>query len=102
MKTQIFLFFVIIVLNSCKFSNNNHEIVAKQDVLATIDSSPILSDTVDNLIKQELYDELNRIYLIRKVTLEKLIEEKVLKYEALKRHITLKALKDSLYENKIT
>lgn len=102
MKIQLCLIYLLIFLTSCKLSTRNNEKIEKHNILATVDSYPILSDSVNNLIKQELYDELNRIYIVRKVTLEKLIKEKLLQLEALKRHITLEELKNSLYKNKMT
>lgn len=103
MKGQfIFAFISILFIISCKPINKNIEVDSTQNIFASIDSIPIPSDSIDNLIRQELYDELSRIYLIRKVTLDQAIKDRILQLEAKKRHVTIEELKNSLYENKIT
>ena len=69
--------------------------------MASIDSVPINYDEVDNLIRQELYDQLSRIYLIRKVTLDEVIKDKILQLEAKKAHTTVEELKNALFRNKV-
>ncbi len=98
----IFLFITILFFTSCKPYNRNHVTDANQNILASIDSIPIVYDEVDNLIKQELYDQLSRIYLIRKVTLNEVIKDKILQLEAQKSNSTVEELKNKLYKNKIT
>ncbi len=71
------------------------------DTIADIDSLEIKTEDVDKLIQQELYDELSRIYLIRKVALDQVINEKVLLLEAGKRNVSLRELKDQVYGHKI-
>lgn len=103
MKLPIaFLFTSVLLFTSCKSYNKNNITDANQNNLAYIDSIPIAYDEVDNLIKQELYDQLSRIHLIRKVTLDQVIKDKILLIEAQKLNTTVAELKSSLYKNKVT
>lgn len=97
----LFLSIIVLFFASCKSYNKEHVTDAKQNIVAAIDSIPINYDEVDNLIRQELYDQLSRIYLIRKVTLDEVIKDKVLQLEAKKIHTSVEELKNSLYRNKI-
>lgn len=97
----IFIFITILFLTSCKSYNKDKVQDVNKNILAIIDSVPIGYDEADNLIKQELYDELSRIYLIRKVTLEQVIKDKILQLEAKKLNSTVEELKSSLYKNKV-
>lgn len=89
-------------LTSCNFYKKKNTVSEKSNQIASIDSIPINFDEVDNLCRQELFDQLSRIHLIRKVTLEQVIKDKVLQLEANKLNITVEQLTDSLYKNKIT
>ncbi len=99
--TQI-LFITTLFLFACNSYHKNQIQDVSQNIIASIDSIPILIDSIDNLVKQELYDELSRIYLIRKVTLEQVIKDKILQLEANKFNITVEELKNSLFKNRIT
>lgn len=102
MKTHfIFLFFIVLFFTSCKSHSRKNTFDANQNIIATIDSNPILYDSVDNLLKQELYDELSRIYLVRKITLEQVIKDKILQLEAKKLNCSVEELKGSLYKKKV-
>jgi protein-disulfide isomerase len=89
-------------MTSCYFNNNKNTVSEKSNQIAFIDSIPINYDEVDNLCRQELFDELSRIHLIRKITLEEIIKDKILQLEANKLNITVEQLKNSLNKNKIT
>lgn len=103
MKTPfLILFITALFLFSCNSYHKNQIQDVTQNNIASIDSIPILCDSIDNLIKQELYDELSRIFLIRKVTLEQVIKDKILQLEARKLNCTVEELKSSLYKNRIT
>ena len=103
MRTSLlFIFLFIISITSCNFDIRKNSVSEKSNQIASIDSIPINYDEVDNLIKQELYDQLSRIHLIRKVTLDQVIKDKVLQLEANKTNITVEQLTNSLYKNKIT
>lgn len=91
------IFFCVLSCNRVKIHDNEK----KNESMAHIDSIPVTYEEVDELIKQELYDELSRIYLIRKVALDQVIKEKILLLEAQKRNITFETLKEQVYFNKI-
>lgn len=101
-RAFIFLFITVLFFTSCRPFNKNRITDANQNILASIDSIPIGYEEVDNLTKQELYDQLSRIYLIRKITLDQVIKDKILQLEAEKLNITTEELKNKLYKNKIT
>lgn len=84
-----------IVLYSCNKTSINESY--SDEVFAFVDSIPITVDQVDNKIKQEIYDELNRVYIIRKIALEETIKEKILSLEASKYNLPLIDLLDSIY-----
>jgi protein-disulfide isomerase len=87
------------ILSSCSHSGTNKLI--SDNITAYIDTIPINVYEVDNNIRQELYDELNRIYIIRKIALEDVIKNKLLLLEATKYKITIDKLLDSLYQHGI-
>jgi protein-disulfide isomerase len=101
MKTHLF-FLLIIFFFSCETSVKNINSKSQQNILAFIDTIPIVCDSVDILAKQELFDELNRIYLIRKVTLNLFINRKILEFEAVKQKISVNNLIDNLNEREIS
>jgi protein-disulfide isomerase len=102
MKTYIFLLITFLFLYSCNSSNKNRNVNKAQVALALIDSIPITCDSIDNLSRQELFDELNRIYLIRKVTLNQVIRDRLLQLEATKQHISVNDLTTKLFVAKIS
>ncbi len=55
---------------------------------------------MDNTIKQELFDALNNIYLIRKIALEDYINEKLLIIEAERNSISVDGLLHNIYNEK--
>jgi len=91
------IFFCVLSCNGVKIHDNEK----KNESMAHIDSVPVSYEEIDELIKQELYDELSRIYLIRKVALDQVIKEKVLSVEAHKRNTTIETLKEQVYFNKL-
>jgi protein-disulfide isomerase len=103
MRPSLFyLILLLLLLTSCNFYKKKNTVSDKSIQIASIDSIPINYDEVDNLCRQELFDQLSRIHLIRKVTLEQVIKDKVLQLEANKLNITVEQLTNSLYKNKIT
>ncbi|QTE22134.1 DsbA family protein [Polaribacter cellanae] len=66
-----------------------------------IDSIKISYSELDFKIRQELFDELNRIYTIRKVASEEIVEDKILELEAKKKKIKVSKLIQNLYLSKI-
>lgn len=97
-------FLFVIVSIAC---NRN---VDKKNVIARIDGEEIYSDELNEVIQQELFDELNRIYKIKSEALRQLANNKLIILEArknklskddyLKKYVGNKVLqfgKDSLY-----
>lgn len=101
--TILFLFFLLIYFTSCNPNRNNYQ-NPKEDksVAAYINDSIITLKELDKSIQQELYDELNRIYTIRKVALEYKIIDKVFELEASKLGITVEEYINSYYNKRIT
>jgi protein-disulfide isomerase len=66
-------------------------------LMASIESTSITYAEVDNRVGQQIFDELNRIYLIRKVALEELIEERLLELEASRQRVSTDSLMQRVY-----
>ncbi|MDR1090625.1 MAG: SurA N-terminal domain-containing protein, partial [Prevotella sp.] len=79
----------LIAIGFLFISCNQNSGEQKKEVIAEINGIEINSSELDNLVQQELYDELNRIYNIRDLALSELIEVKVLEQEALKYNMTV-------------
>lgn len=75
------LLFILFVL-SCNTDTDNKKIVAE------VNGENLYSEELDRLIIQEIYDELNRIYTIKDLALNKLIERKLLLRESEKQCLT--------------
>lgn len=97
---RLFLLLFLVMLISC---NNSYE-VSKNIVnnALEIDSIKISYNELDATVNQELFDELNRIYNIRKIAAEVLIENKLLVLEAKAKNLTIEELKEELYRHKLT
>ncbi|OFX42472.1 MAG: hypothetical protein A2046_08990 [Bacteroidetes bacterium GWA2_30_7] len=91
-KILISLIFLIILL-SCNQQKKDliPDNKTSNYIIAQIDSQPIHINEIDNLTKQELYEQLYRIYIIRKVALEETINNKLLQIEAAKKSKTTEA-----------
>lgn len=94
MKNTLLILIQFLLFASC--SNLEKKRIDNR-VLAYVNGVPITTDQVDNKITQEIYDELNRIYLIRKMALDETIKDNILKQEAHKYNLTVEALIDSLF-----
>lgn len=84
MKQNRLLTLIIIALLciSCNQKNEKH----REDIIAEVNGIEINSSDLDMLVRQELFDELNRIYNIRDLALTELIKIKILEQEAVKRN----------------
>ncbi len=89
-----FLIILFLISFSCDRNKNNSE--SDSDIVAYVNTAPILLEEIDKEIKQELYDELNRIYFIRKVALEEKIKDKILALEAKHKNLSVDELIDSI------
>lgn len=92
---------MLATLLTCCSTYNNKFNIEEPSIVAYIDSIPISFDDIDDLCRQELFDELSRIHLIRKVTLERVINDKIIELEAGKKNVTVEQLKNSLFNEKI-
>lgn len=99
MKTLYFVSLAILL--TCCNTHNNKFNNNESSIIAYIDSLPISYAEIDDLCRQELFDELSRIHLIRKVTLEKVINDKILELEAEKMNFTVEQLKNSIFNENI-
>lgn len=91
---------IFLFLFSCKEKETKKN-VPKGKVIATIDDVNIYYSDVDELINQQLYDELNRIFQLRELTTNLVIDNKLIYLEAEKKNMTAKNFIDSLYNEKI-
>ena len=93
MKTKLIILSILLIatyFTSCHPKENNiQQSKSKENVAAFINDSLITIQELDNLIQQELFDELNRIYAIRKVALDYMITEKIFEIEANKSGTTV-------------
>ena len=98
--TSIITFIVSVFLLSC--SSKQVKKQQTQKLALKIDSISISYKDLDAIVRQELFDELNRIYTIRKTAAQVIIQEKLLALEAKKNTITVEELLEKLYKKKIT
>lgn len=84
--TKYFTFIIVtfIFLASCNTSNKSNE----KEIIARVGEDILYSNELNTIIKQELYDELNKIYEIKKKALEQLINIKLLQKEANKQGLS--------------
>lgn len=102
MKKRISMVFIFLCATICSCNRvTNPDYIENTATIAQIDSIEITMTDIDETIRQELYDELSRIYLIRKVALDEVINTRVLGIEAIKQKLTIEALKDKLYVRKV-
>ena len=84
----------LVLLVSCLINEKNGS--EELETLAFIDNIPIKADMVDYKVRQDLFDQLNRIYAIRKIALDETIKEKLLEIEADKQNISQQDLLNSI------
>ena len=75
-RLQLLLFsFLLLLFTQCRNNqqDNQQKPFNSSIIAAEIDTHKILLTDVDLQIKQEIYDELYRIFTIRKITLEQTI-----------------------------
>ncbi len=95
MKNLTFLIFIftfyLTVTNACKSEDKNRD-----NIVASIDDENLYIEEIDLNVKQELYNELYKIYLIRKKQVDKTINRKIILLEAQKYHISADSLLNHL------
>ena|SRR3972149_870534 len=92
------IFIIIIFISGCL---NNKKEDLESSIAAYVNNVPIKYIDIDKLAKQEIYDELNRIYLIRKLVLDEKIENELLNQEAKKNNVSYEKLIDNYYKRNI-
>jgi hypothetical protein len=73
---------------SCNSNTGNKKNDSEKKTAATVNGEKICLEELDSFIIQELYDELNRIYTIKSVALDELINQKLIMQEARKQNLT--------------
>ncbi|HAF27773.1 MAG TPA: hypothetical protein DCG75_01885 [Bacteroidales bacterium] len=105
-KTKLISILIILIgiyFTSCnRKENNTQQLIPKKDIAAFINDSLITIQELDNSVQQELYDELNRIYAIRKVSLDYMITEKIFEIEAKKAGVTVENYINKYYYDNLT
>ncbi|OFX31722.1 MAG: hypothetical protein A2X08_06675 [Bacteroidetes bacterium GWA2_32_17] len=96
------LCFLFLCLFSCSQENPVEKTdVTSENIAAIVDNKPIYLTDVDKLNKQELYDQLYRIYIIRKTTINEIFKESILKFESNKHNKSVHDYLENYYNLKI-
>lgn len=74
-------FIILCLANAC----SEHK---TSTIIAEIDGTPIYESELNTMIKQELFDELNAITVLKKKALEQLINVKLVQQEAIKANMS--------------
>lgn len=97
MKPLIIIILISLII-SCNIEKKESPNIKKNKrIAAYINDSIITLSDLDNTTQQEIYDELNRIYLIRKTALHYMIEDKLIENEARKKNISKKIFLQNYY-----
>jgi len=81
MIKNIILTLNLFLLFSCNYKSNTIK-TTENNIAFSINNTKVSVLEIDNKIQQELYDELYRIYIIRKTVIDNEIKEKVLDLES--------------------
>lgn len=73
----------------------------KPEIVAEIDGQPIYANELNTIIKQELFDELNRIYELKRKALDQLIDVKLIQEESEKKNMAYQQYIDYYTDAKI-
>ena len=97
----------VLMLSSCGLKNTNTDNVTpngvlKNDVVAEVNGEVIKSSELERSVSQQVFDELNRIYQIRSIALDYLIDEKILEQESKKKNMSANEFLEKYYESIIT
>jgi len=96
--TKIFplvLFFLVLQLSCKNGSSENKKVIAK------ISGNEIYLNEADKYVQYELYEALQRIYVLRKAAAEELIDKKVIELEAKSLNLSYDQFLDKEINNKI-
>lgn len=84
MKFSVFCISALL-LSSCSLKNVDNitvNDVFTSDIVAEVNGEMIKSSELEQSVSQQVFDELNRIYQIRSIALDYLIDEKIIEQEA--------------------
>lgn len=101
-KVNLIIVFFIVTSSFQSCNNLTENAKKKENIAATINGNPIYLSNVDKEVKQELFDQLNRIYEIRKVSLDFLVNKEIINSEAKNNGLIEKEYLDKFYKSKIT
>ena len=93
LKTTSFRIFIVffcllnVLLMSCNRDKKNNE-TPSREVIAVINGDSVYYADIDNKVKQQIFDELNRIYLVRQLALDEEIDEILIEQEAEKKGLS--------------
>ncbi len=97
MKTKYILFSIITLTNvGCKIKNE------KKNIAVSIDHDSITLNQLDNIIKQEIYDYLVKIYELRQVAANEIIKDNIYEKEAKEMNISKDSLVSLYFDSRIT
>jgi protein-disulfide isomerase len=102
MKFKFYLLFFSVLFFNCKPKKDKIKNQNYQKIAFTINSQTYYCKDIDATVRQELFDELNRIHSIRKIAADFMIQKEILKIEAKTKNISTDNLLDNLYNKKIT
>ena len=102
MKLFVFCFLTLMLLSSCGQKSANRDIVTSKvisnDIIAEVNDEPIKSYELEQAVSQQVFDELTRIYKIKSVALDYLIDKKIIEQEAKKKNVSISDYLDNYYE----
>ncbi|MFV0507287.1 MAG: DsbA family protein [Bacteroidales bacterium] len=105
MKRYIYITMLLLgtILLSCSPSKQKGKayFVENRTPAALIDTIPLFLDSIDQIVRQQLYDELSRIHVIRETATKEAINNKLIDIEAKKQNLSIDSLKEKLYQGKI-
>lgn len=85
----ILIIYFSLTFSSCDFDTNQSQ---NDVIVALIDDEKLTMNALDDKIKFQLYEQLYDIYLVRKIALDEMIEEKLLLKESVLKQIPIDSL----------
>lgn len=105
MKFLVFCLSVL-MLSSCNSKEYNDKVTANNvlasDIVAEVNGEAIKTSELEQSISQQVFDELNRIYQIRSLALDYLIDDKIIEQEAKKKNMSSSEFLENYYNSIVT
>jgi protein-disulfide isomerase len=79
--TSFFSLLIALFLISCNADKKSNE-RSPGEIIAIVNNDSIYYSDIDKQVKQQIFDELNRIYMIRQLALDETIDEALIEQEA--------------------